>query len=313
MKKIYFLSIALLLLTSCNNGMNKSILEPLTVDELKSNIKKDESFTDFYSGIQEIREFIMKSDVTQAKYADITYKRVHKYMNKISDTTFIKEFEVEQKALYEKQYPDYSYEVDSILTYWKEYKDKYSLDSFVTIEFDELWKEHYSYSGDVKNVNIGFKVTPLKGTIEQLIFRYCIKSKISNDGSMSLLNSHRCLASSPISSPRTLHWEADYSDEKYLKHMTSSQVRRDYDFNIEIEEVRVNGENMSEKIEDIPSSVSSALRWDDMREYYTADIVKEFIDPSYVSFQDFYHNAILEKQKMLDSEVFEMLKECDEF
>lgn len=312
MKKIYFLSIVLLLLASCNNGMNKSILEPLTVDELKSNIKKEESFTDFYSGIQEIREFIMKSDVTQAKYADITYKRVHKYMNKISDTTFIKAFETEQKALHEKRYPDYSYEVDSILTYWKEYKDSYSLDSFVTIEFDELWKEYYSYSGDVKNVNIGFKVTPLRGTIEQLIFRYCIKSKISNDGSMSLLNSHRCLASSPISNSRTLHWEADYSDEKYLKHMTSSQVRRDYDFNIELEEVRVNGENMSEKIEEIPSSVSKALRWTDMKEYYTDDIVREFIDSSYVGFQEFYHKAILEKQKMFDPDVFEMLKECDE-
>ena len=291
MKKIYFLSIVLLLLASCNNGMNKSILEPLTVDELKSNIKKEESFTDFYSGIQEIREFIMKSDVTQAKYADITYKRVHKYMNKISDTTFIKAFETEQKALHEKRYPDYSYEVDSILTYWKEY---------------------YSFSGDVKNVNIGFKVTPLRGTIEQLIFRYCIKSKISNDGSMSLLNSHRCLASSPISNSRTLHWEADYSDEKYLKHMTSSQVRRDYDFNIELEEVRVNGENMSEKIEEIPSSVSKALRWTDMKEYYTDDIVREFIDSSYVGFQEFYHKAILEKQKMFDPDVFEMLKECDE-
>lgn len=312
MKKIYFLSIALLLLTGCNNGMNKSILEPLTVDELKSNIKNDDSFTDFYSGIQEIREFIMKSDVTQAKYADITYRRVRKYMNKISDTTFVKEFEAEQKTLYEKQYPDYSHEVDSILAYWKEYKDSYSLDSFVTVEFDELWKEHYSYSGDVKNVNIGFKVTPLRGTVEQLIFRYCIKSKISNDGSMSLLNSHRCLASSPISSSRTLHWEADYSDEKYLKHMSSSQVRRDYDFNIEIEEVRVNGENMSEKIEEIPSSVNSALKWDDMKEYYTDDIVKEFIDSSYVGFSEFYHNAILEKQKMLDPEVFEMLKEWNE-
>lgn len=291
--------------------MNKSILEPLTVDELKSNIKNDDSFTDFYSEIQEIREFIMKSDVMQAKYADITYRRVRKYMNKISDTTFVKEFEAEQKVLYEKQYSDYSHEVDSILAYWKEYKDSYSLDSFVIIEFDELWKEYYSYSGDVKNVNIGFKVTPLKGTIEQLIFKYCIKSKISNDGSMSLLNSHRCLASSPISRSRTLYWEADYSDEKYLKQMTSSQVLRDYDFNIELVEVRVNGENMSEKIEEIPSSVSNALRWESMKEYYTDDIVKEFIDPSYVGFLEFYHNAILEKQKMFDPEVFGMLEEWE--
>ena len=79
MKYIKFLPIALLLFASCNNGMNKSILETLTVDELKSNIKKDDAFTDFYSGIQEMREYIMASDIAQAKYAEITYKRVYKY------------------------------------------------------------------------------------------------------------------------------------------------------------------------------------------------------------------------------------------
>lgn len=309
MKKIYFLSIALLLLTSCNNGLNKSILEPLSVEELKSNIKNDESFADFYSEVQEIREFIMKSDITQAKYADLTYKRVRKYMDKVSDTTSIKEFEVEQKELYEKQYPNYDNKVDSILLYWKEYKDSYALDSFVTIEFDDLWKEHYSYSDKIKNVNIGFKITPLKGTIEQLIFRYCIKSKISNDGSMSFLDSHRCLASNPINSPKTLYWEADYSDEKYLKHMSSSQVLRDYDFNIEIVEVRTNGENISEKIEKIPSSVQGALRSDIMKEYYSTEIVKEFIDSSYIGFQEFYHDAIIDKQKQIDPLVFEMFRE----
>ena len=83
MKKILFLCVVTLVVTSCNSGMNKSILEPLTVDELKVNMKKDTTFTDFYSDIQKVREYVMGSDVRQAKYADITYKRVYKYEKKL--------------------------------------------------------------------------------------------------------------------------------------------------------------------------------------------------------------------------------------
>lgn len=303
---------AAIVLVSCNSGLNKSILEPLTVDELKANMKKDTVFTDFYSDIQKVREYVMESDIRQAKYADVTYKRVYKYKKELSDTTFVNKIRNEQRELYDLQYPTYKSEVDSILTYWKAYKNKYSLDSLVTIKYEELWKEYYSYSNDVKSVNIGFKVTPLKGTIQQLVFRYCIKSKISNDGSMSIWDSHRCLASSPIYSARTLYWEADYSDEKYLKNMSSSQVSRDYDFNIEIVEVRMNGENMSEKLEAMPNSVSRALRWEDdeyMSDYYVSEIIKELINPEYVAFYDFFINALTKEQKKIDPEVYEMLKE----
>lgn len=312
MKKIMFFFAASLFIVSCSSGLNKSILEPLSVDELKTNMKKDTSFTEFYSDIQKVREYVMGSDVRQAKYADVTYKRVYKYAKKAYDTTFTNQIREKQKELYDIKHPSYTNEVDSILTYWKNYKNRYSLDSLVTVEYKELWKEHYSYSNDIKAVNIGFKITPLKGTIQQLIFRYCIKSKISNDGSMSTWDSHRCLASSPIYSEKTLYWEADYSDEKYLKNMTSAQVARDYDFNIEIVEVRINGENMSEKLDLIPSSVSSALRWGDdtyMSDYYRSEMIKELIDPNHVPFYEFCGNAIEDERKKIDPDVYEMVNE----
>lgn len=316
MKKMLYLFATMVFFTSCDNGLNKSILEPLTVDELKANMKKDTTFTDFYSEIQKIRKFVMESDVRQAKYADITYKRVYKYGKKLTDSTFINNLHDEQRELYDMQYPTYKSKVDSIITYWKTYKNKYSLDSLVTIKYEELWKEHYSYSNDVKSVNIGFKVTPLKGTIDQLVFRYCIKSKISNDGNMSVWDSHRCLASSPIYSTKTLYWEANYSDEKYLKNMSSTQVSRDYDFNIEIVEIRMNGENMSEKLEAIPTSVESALRWDkdgSISDYYKDEIIKELIDPNHITFYDFYMQALSEEQKKIDIDVYNMFKDLIDY
>lgn len=311
MKNILQFFCLLLMLSSCSNGLNKPIIEPLSVDELKINMKKDTSFTEFYSTIQELREFLLKSDMTQAKYADVTYKRVWKYIEKCKDTTFQNAFRNNQRELYDSQYPSYKNEVDSILTYWGEYKNKHTLDSLVSIEYFDLWKEYYSYSGDVKSVNIGFKVTPLKGTIDQLIFKYNIKPKISDDGSIGYFNSHRCLASSPIYSPKTLYWEADYSDEKYLKYKSSSEVAKEYAFNIEIVEVRMQGKNMSDELDIIPECVSDALKYGtgSMMEYYSDDIIKELIDPDYMSFYDFYTDALNNALKKIDPEVFTMLDE----
>lgn len=255
---------------------------------------------------------MLKSDVRQAKYGEITYKRIKKFDEKINDTTFVNKLYKAQHESYDVLFPDYSVEVDSIMQYWKQYESQYSLDSLVTVEYSKLWKEYYSYSGEVKNVNIGFLVTPLKGTIQQLIFRYCIKSKISNDGSMSVWDSHRCLASSPISHAQTLYWEADYSDEKYLKNMSSESVERDYDFNIRIVEVRIDGENMSEKLDIIPKYVKYALDNKDMDGgIWKDEIITENINKDYISFWTYAMPKINEEIRKVDPLVYDLLKEIE--
>ena len=229
------------------------------------------------------------------------------------DTTYINEFRAEQRKIFDSKFPNYKLQVDSILAYWAELRTLYDLNAYVHIEFSELWKEYYSYSGDVKDVNIGFKITPLKGTIEQLVFRYSMKSKISNDGSIGIWDSHRCLSSSPISTTKTLYWEADYSDEKVLKSRSTAEIKRDYDFNIEIVEVRVNGENIGDKIKSIPSSVEFALDYCSdldglLYDYYSTDIIKELIDPNYIGFNEFVDNALMEDLKNKEPKVYDFIE-----
>lgn len=317
MKKTIYLLFSFLLLASCsNNGLQKSFTEPLSVDELKKNIKKDTTFTRFYSEVQDLREWVIGNDVRQAKYNDITYKRLNKYEKHGSDTTFFNKKKEGWKVEYDKVYPNYDSQVDSILNYWRAYKEQYNMDSLVVIEYDRLWKEYYSYSGDIRNVNIGFKITPLKGKIDQLIFRYEMKTKVSNDGSSSsyssIWNSHRCVATSPITKPTTLYWEADYSDEKTLKGRSSEEVKRDYDFIIELVNVRINGENYEDKLNLIPESVSHYFRWEDedfMTNYYKAEIVKELIDKDYKSFSDYSYSLMEEEMKSYDPEVYALFEE----
>ena len=323
MKKFSFLILSILLIASCSsNGLKKSITEPLSVDELKANIKKDTTFTDFYSEIQKIREWIIGNDVRQAKYGDITYKQLKRYDKHGRDTTFFNKKGEGWKEEYAKLYPSYDTQLDSIITYWKAYKEQYNMDSLVVIEYDKLWKEYYSYIGGIKDVNIGFRITPLKGKIDQLIFRYEMRTKVSNDGSSSsssyssIWNTHRCVATSPITKPTTLYWEADYSDEKKLEGRSSEDVKRDYDFIIELVNVRINGENYEDKLNLIPESVSHYLRWENdefMQDLYKDDIIQELINKDYKTYYEYSRPLIEAEMKSYDPDVYALVEEYSNY
>lgn len=320
MKQSALLFLGIFLLASCSsNGLNKSITEPLSVEELKVNMKKDTTFTEFYSNIQEVRDWINGDDVLQAKYGDITYKQIKKFVKHANDTTYFKKKSDKWKEEYATLYPKYDNQVDSIITYWKAYKEQYNMDSLVVIEYEKLWKEYYSYIGSIKNVNIGFKITPLKGPIDQLIFRYEMRTKVSNDGNSSiysrLWNSHRCVASSPITKPTVLYWEADYSDEKKLEGCSSEDVKRDYDFIIELVNVRVNGENYEDKLKLIPESVSDLFRWSDdsfMTDYYKDKVIQELINKDYKSYDEYVQPLIESDMKSYDPDVYGLVKAFDD-
>ena len=66
-KYVFVLLVFLTVLTSCSDqGMSKSIVEPLTVDELRVNMK-DSTFNEFYEYVQKLRGWIVESDVNMAK------------------------------------------------------------------------------------------------------------------------------------------------------------------------------------------------------------------------------------------------------
>ena len=103
-----------------------------------------------------------------------------------------------------------------------------------------------------------------------------------------LFDSHRCLSSRPISKTTTLYWEADYSDEKYLKSKTTESVKRDYDCNIELVKIRIDRENISDKLSVVPDPVRKALKYCSAgNNYYADDIVKELIDKNYKSYWEY--------------------------
>lgn len=300
-------------LTNCSNGLNKSIVEPLTEEELKRNIEKDPDFGDMYTTARFLRVFISGSDVRKAKYSDITYKRLKKYIDKISDTVYTNKIYDELRAEYSGMYPLYEQKVDSVLSYWKEYKDNHSLGSLLSVEYERVKVIHGAY-GWTTDVYVGFKVSPLQGPVEQFVFEYCIVPKISNTGKMDYWDTETCEYTKPIEATQILYWKPNIFNSYYdnLKDQSNEELLRDFDFLIKIKEVRINGKNMSESLSGIPETVSHVLDsydYEVAKNKYYVDIIKEFIDPKYLSWKEFSVPRSKETIKKIDPLVYDLLEE----
>ena len=267
----FILACAVVCLYSCDGIPNKSVFLPLTSDELAPIIKKDTLFADFYEAVKEgVGSF---NEIEKAKFNDITYRSLYKMEKFISDTSKVNPLQRQWEKEWEDQYGGYAEKVDSVLSYWTEYKAANSLDRFVKVEFAVVDKEYYSYSFDVKNVNLGFRLTPLQGPVDQLKFNYRYSAKIDDFYG----DKHLCICTSPIKSSSVRYWEVDYSDEKRLKNVSTSEFIRDYDIAIEVTDVRKDGINYSIDDLHIPSSVREVWDTDKGKYPYLYEMRKEVI------------------------------------
>ena len=126
MKKLLILVFVLSTLVGCNGIPNKSVFEPLTAKELNSAMQQEPIFGEWYDSFAEDigREIDDLSPSEIAKYSDITYRRLFKYMRyecslfgrsfydkckqKMGrDTIDIENLSKEQLDLLNEQYYDY--------------------------------------------------------------------------------------------------------------------------------------------------------------------------------------------------------------
>ena len=213
-------------LSSCNSVSNKPVSEKLSTEELSKAIKSDTLFTSFYEHIR--KEVDDMSDIKKAKFNDVTYRRLFKYVKFLQDTTYWKPLSEKWDKEWESEYGVYLPKADSVLNYWKKYLEENSLDKYVSIELARIDKEYYTYAGGLKEVNLGFKLTPLQGTIEQIRFNYGYKPKISGDS--KYYSKKNCISTSPFSSPTIRYWEVNYSDRDNFAGKNVETFLRDRTF-----------------------------------------------------------------------------------
>ncbi|MCE5179771.1 MAG: hypothetical protein LLF81_11600 [Porphyromonadaceae bacterium] len=311
MKKFIYSAIITILFAGCNNPLNKPIVEPLTVEELRSVSKKDTSFIEFYEQIQNFRQSFFDEDINQVKYGDISYKQLQKYIAYRADSTFTKPIIEKSTADWNEKYGNYEHELDSLKNYWQNYLEENSLMSYVAIEFDHIDKDYYSYNNEVKNVNLALRLTPLKGTIQQISFTYKIKSKLRSDESESIYSSiyddnrGSCITTSPFSTSVVRYWEVNYTLEKTLKYMSTAEFNRDYNITFEVSKIRVNNNNISEDDLLVPSVMEDYLKYPSL---YEDDVIKYFFNPDYISYWEYTSKAIDNELRIKDEKCYNFIK-----
>lgn len=310
MKNLYIFFF-LILFCGCVDNLNKSVFEPLSLNELDEEMKKDSLFGMFYEHIQAINENTLDTDTKRAKYADLTLRKVYD-LYKYHDEKLEKELLNE----WENKYADYPSKADSISNHWKKLKKDNSLDQYVKVELASVTTEYYSFGG-VDEVNIGFKLIPLKGKIEQLQFGYSIEPKINkkeghneDESYLSVLDKSWCLSTSPFSQPVVRYWEANYKNENSLAGKNVETVLRDYDVSIEIDKIRIDGKNLSNDDIEVPFSVQMYWKYEKdiyIRDMYEEDIINEFVDKNYISSFKYVLEGVNERRKKTDELAFEYL------
>lgn len=311
-KSITSITIITLTLTlyGCSNPLSKKVFEPLTVKELKKSMDNDTAFQDTYELIQQIKDSVLRSDIEKAKFADLTYKRVFKLLKYSKDSSIFNPIREQLKKEWKEKYGSLHIKVDSISNYWKNYKDKNSLNQYVQITLTKIDKEYYEYVGGVKNINLGFELTPLKGTIEQLRFGYRIEAKInekehSQESIYSSLSSDKswCLSTSPFSTSTVRYWQVKYPDEKILESKTTETFLRDYNIYIEVDQIRKDGKNFSNDDLNIPNSVENHWQYENneyLKDLYVKDILKDLMNIDFIPEYEFVYKGV--KEKLIDKD-----------
>jgi len=309
MKRLSILIFGLaIILASCNKISDKPVSEKLSTDELSKAIKSDTSFTSFYENIRKGVDEI--DDIKKAKFKDVTYRRLFKYYKFLQDTTYWKPLHEQWEKDWKNDFGIYTTKADSTLNYWKNYLAENSLDKYVKVELAQIDKEYYDYIGELKEVNLGFRLTPLQGTIEQIRFNYGYKAKINGD---KYFEKHNCISTSPFSSSIIRYWEVGYSDKDDFAGKSVETFLRDYNLQIEITSIRKNGVNISSDDLNVPEEVSDYLTYgesdDIMRDYYKEKVIKALINNAYMDKWEFISKKADEIREKEDKLCFDFLKE----
>lgn len=310
MKKISLLIFGLaLVLSSCNNISNKPVSEKLSTEELSKAIKSDTLFTSFYESISKSVDEM--DDIKKAKFNDVTYRRLFKYTKFLQDTTYWKPLSEKWEKEWESEFGIYSTKADSTLNYWKKYLEENSLDKYVKVELAKIDKEYYSYIGELKEVILGFRLTPLQGAIQQIRFNYGYKAKISGDS--KYYEKHNCISTSPFSSPTIRYWKVSYSDRDKFAGKNVETFLRDYNMYIEVTQIRKDGVNISTDDFGIPEEVTKCLEVENEYPYlfesYKEDLIKKLIKTDYVDKWEYQNKKADEIREKKDKLCFDFIRE----
>ena len=307
-QKIMVCIVSVLTLAGCNHIPNKSISEDLSPKELAAAIESDSTFAILYKAIRTTYDSMDK--VEQAQFYNLSYRDISKFSCFMDDTAYWFPLRKQWQKTWDEQNAVNLQKTDSIIQYWEKFKEENSLDNYVKIELARVSTDYYDYIGGVKEVDFGFLITPLKGKVDQIKFKYRLTPKIS-EGKTSLyddiMNSNMCILTSPVTSPTVRYWKASYSDEKIFGGHTAEQVLRDYDLKIEVRQIRYNGTNIDDESLGIPEPINDYLKYG----YGKDEITRGFVDKDFKTMYEYFEEEATKICEKKDKVSFAFFKKID--
>gem|GEM_PF-976193 len=276
LSKFVFPFFLLFSIVSCSNGTKVS--KTLSFKTINRLVKKDSLWTHTINLIEYNQRVVIKDNrVKQAQFDKLTYEDVHQLLSFVTDYEWVTTKEIEATFEY-GVYLDsiislYQKEIDStFLVHRLHYKD-YDPSSFFDIEFASVRTNYYSYIGGVESVDIGFRITPLKGPIQGGAFKAFVISKLT-ESEVGILSGR---FSGYFSKPNVKWWELNYELEEELEYLTSSQVRDRYDFEFTHLTARQGNINFSgfDILTEIPYNYLKVITMDELGREEYEDIIRD--------------------------------------
>lgn len=311
--KVALCIIMTLFLVSCNKVLNRSITEPLTSEELKKAVEIDSDFIFTYEFIKKEERYLQTTQ-QKAMWQDLSYNRLHKFIKKVMlDADFAKSQRAELEKEWELKYGPYTVLVDSVCNIWETYWDDHKTENYVRIELIDIEKEYMTppWGGDeqvMTAMRFVIRVTPLRGTIDQLRGNYNLFAKDEDIYFSDLLGHHNWIEiNEPFSSPVIVRNEPTLGFKKsdVVKESSLKKVLGMYKFASAIRYIIKDGKKISAEntFSAIPTFVHEymvAKKNNKPTDTSMAHIVENILKKEYESQASYTNRRKLELQRGID-------------
>ena len=277
--KVLLLSLLLFNLMSCSSYLDKPIAKELTDSELKKSLTEldiDSTLYFFNKEISVVRDSLNKNNELKNKFKSLLYSDWYEWFKLSKNKMFLDSLENYIRPKYNELYEDANNRIDSLADSY--YSNNIKLEDYVKVEVGVIDTDYYEYSGGISDVTIGFRLTPLKGTIQQILFQHTYSAKI---GGKEYVSRHR--STKPFSRSVLRYWEVGYSERNILGGETTSTLKRDFNSKIEVLKIRYKNENFPNDKLDIPFEVRMRKSYlEDLEKQNNDEIAKDFLNEAMV-------------------------------
>lgn len=302
------------IMVGCNNPLNKSIAEELSMEEIKTISKKDNGFISFYDKYFENKcyEYFLKDKTMCVLYSDITYNKFYNYVTQINDESFVNSVYNEAEQEWNTRFSDSESVFDSIIAYWRNHITENSLETYVDIEFDHAttYKEYDLFKG----IRSYFKIYPPKGELLSVSFHYTIEHDSEVVFSAYTNYNHEISKPIVISHNERIFSDNMFYDDLAKNKLSNNEIKKKYQFNYNIESIETQeGGRMSSfsNYKDVPFIIKEYIHNPSLS--YKESILKEYYNNNYVSllaYQIIYLNQKMEEKDSMCYNFYRFIIDC---